>query len=241
MSDGERPLADTKGRFTQVVTNGRRINDLEWLTGRILLSNKRLVLASNEGKRQLPLAKITTVKNRKNANQAMAAVSGYFSIQLGSDVFLVAPSEVEDTLTREPACRPTSRGHPSCGHLRIARPPGRTTERDRRGPRLDGYGGVTGAVLGCSGRCIDRCGRSERRSAALAVLASGRRTEEFRHGFAVVVARYDPLDVRAFDVLDERLRDIGGPAGVAVGELVRDGDDAEEGTEQCLRHGKLTA
>jgi len=95
MSDGERPLADTKGRFTQVVTNGRRVNDLEWLTGRILLSNKRLVLASNEGKRQLPLAKITTVKNRKNANQAMAAVSGYFSIQLGSDVFLVAPSEVD--------------------------------------------------------------------------------------------------------------------------------------------------
>jgi len=95
MSDGERPLADTKGRFIQVVTNGRKVNDLEWLTGRILLSTKRLVLASNEGKRQLPLTEITTVKNRKNANQAMAAVSGYFSIQLGSDVFLVAPSEVD--------------------------------------------------------------------------------------------------------------------------------------------------
>jgi len=96
MSGGETPLADTKGRFVQVVKNGRKVNDLEWLTGRILLSNKRLVLASNEGKRQVPLAKVTTVKNRKNANQAMTAVSGYFSIQLGSDVFLVAPSEAEE-------------------------------------------------------------------------------------------------------------------------------------------------
>ncbi|MFC7142276.1 CheF family chemotaxis protein [Halosimplex aquaticum] len=96
MSGGERPLADTQGRFVQVVTNGRKVNDLDWLSGRILLSNKRLVLASNEGKRQFPLSKITTVKNRKNANQAMAAVSGYFSVQLGSDVFLVAPADVDE-------------------------------------------------------------------------------------------------------------------------------------------------
>ncbi|WP_459194969.1 CheF family chemotaxis protein [Halosimplex sp. J119] len=96
MSGGERPLADTKGRFVQVVTNGRKVNDLEWVGGRILLSNKRLVLASNEGKRQFPLSKITTVKNRKNANQAMAAVSGYFSVQLSSDVFLVAPTDVDE-------------------------------------------------------------------------------------------------------------------------------------------------
>jgi len=49
---------------------------------------------------------------RNNADQAMAAVSGYFSIQLWSDAFLVAPLEVEDTLTREPARRPASRGRP---------------------------------------------------------------------------------------------------------------------------------
>jgi len=91
----ERPLADTQGRFVQVVEGGRKVNDLEWLSGRILLSNKRLVLASNEGKRQIALAKVSTVKNRKNANQAMTAVSGYFSIQTGADVFLIAPADID--------------------------------------------------------------------------------------------------------------------------------------------------
>lgn len=94
MSD-ERALADTQGRFVQVVTSGRKVNDLEWLSGRILLSNRRLVLASNEGKRQIALAKVSTVKNRKNANQAMTAVSGYFSVQTGSDVFLIAPADAD--------------------------------------------------------------------------------------------------------------------------------------------------
>jgi len=92
----ERPLADTQGRFVQVVEGGRKVNDLEWLSGRILLSNKRLVLASNEGKRQIALAKVSTVKNRKNANQAMTAVSGYFSIQTGADVFLIAPADIDE-------------------------------------------------------------------------------------------------------------------------------------------------
>ncbi|WP_123537199.1 CheF family chemotaxis protein [Halosimplex salinum] len=95
MSD-ERPLADTQGRFVTVVSNGRKVNDLEWQSGRILLSNRRLVLATNEGKRQIALSKVRTVKNRKNANQAMAAVSGYFSLQVDSDVLLVAPTDIEE-------------------------------------------------------------------------------------------------------------------------------------------------
>ncbi|WP_436906987.1 CheF family chemotaxis protein [Halosimplex marinum] len=94
MSD-ERALADTQGRFVQVVNEGRKVNDLEWLSGRIVLSNRRLVLASNEGKRQIALGKVSTVKNRKNAEGAMAAVSGYFSVQTGADVFLVAPADAD--------------------------------------------------------------------------------------------------------------------------------------------------
>ena len=96
MSGGERALADTSGRFVQVVKGGRKVNGLEWISGRIVLSNKRLVLASNEGKRQFALSNISTVKNRKNASQSHAAVSGYFSVQLGQDVFLISPSDIDE-------------------------------------------------------------------------------------------------------------------------------------------------
>jgi helix-turn-helix protein len=96
MSEGERKLADSRGKFVQVVTDGRKVNDLEWLSGRLILSNKRLVLVSNEGKQTIALAKIQSIKNRKDVNQAIAQVSGYFSLQIGSDVMLIAPQQIDD-------------------------------------------------------------------------------------------------------------------------------------------------
>lgn len=95
MSEGERKLADSRGKFVQIVENGRKLNDVEWIPGRILLSNKRLVLASNEGKKTIPLADIRSVKTRQNVNEAIANVSGYVSIQTGRDVFVLSPADVE--------------------------------------------------------------------------------------------------------------------------------------------------
>ncbi|CCQ32932.1 che operon protein [Halorhabdus tiamatea SARL4B] len=95
MSEGERKLADSRGKFVQVVENGRKLNDVEWIPGRILLSNKRLVLASNEGKKTISLADVRSVKTRQNVNEAIANVSGYVSIQTGRDVLLLSPADVE--------------------------------------------------------------------------------------------------------------------------------------------------
>ncbi|WP_225333153.1 CheF family chemotaxis protein [Halomicrobium urmianum] len=94
MSD-ERKLADAKGKFVQVVADGRKRNDIDWALGRILLSNRRLLLVSNDGKRTIPLSEITRVTGRDDATQAIAKVSGYLSVQAGADVFLVAPQDVD--------------------------------------------------------------------------------------------------------------------------------------------------
>ena len=95
MSDGEHALVDTKGKFVQVVSDGRKRNDIEWLPGRILLSNKRLVLATNQGKRTIALSNVHGIKGRQDANQAMAKVTSYLSLQVGNDVTLVSPAEFE--------------------------------------------------------------------------------------------------------------------------------------------------
>jgi helix-turn-helix protein len=96
MSEGERTLTDTKGKFVQVVKDGRKVADLEWLSGRIILSNKRIVLVSKEGKQTIVLSNVGGVKNRKHADNAMAPVSGYFSVQVGADVYLVGPQAIDD-------------------------------------------------------------------------------------------------------------------------------------------------
>lgn len=95
MPEGESKLEDQRGKFAQVVKDGRKVPDIEWIPGRILLSTKRLVLASNEGKRTIPLSKIATIKGRQDANKPLAKVSSYLSLQAGNDVTLIAPKEHE--------------------------------------------------------------------------------------------------------------------------------------------------
>jgi helix-turn-helix protein len=92
MSDGERKLADTTGKFAQVIKDGRKVPDLEWIGGRILLSTKRILLVSNGGKRTLPLSKVRSVKG-SGSNQSLAKVSSYLSVRVGNDVMLISPND----------------------------------------------------------------------------------------------------------------------------------------------------
>ncbi len=95
MSDGEHALVDTKGKFVQVVSDGRKRNDIEWLPGRILLSNKRLVLATNDGKRTIPLSKVSSV-TASQMNQPLAQVDSYIKVQAGRNVTLISAKKAEE-------------------------------------------------------------------------------------------------------------------------------------------------
>jgi helix-turn-helix protein len=95
MKESETQLADQKGKFTQVVKDGRKVPDIEWIPGRILLSNKRMILASKQGKRTIPLPKLSSIKSREDAENPLAKVSSYISLQVGSDVTLLAPKNHE--------------------------------------------------------------------------------------------------------------------------------------------------
>lgn len=98
MREDEHRLADTRGRFTQVLKEGRERNETDWMNGRILLSNRRLVLATTGGKRTVPLESITRVGGRFDVNQRIATVADYFALHQndGDDVLLVAPAEPPD-------------------------------------------------------------------------------------------------------------------------------------------------
>jgi helix-turn-helix protein len=98
MSDGEEALADAMGRFARVVVDGHKVPDLEWTSGRILLSNKRLLLVSEDGKETIPLSKVHAIKGRQDVGANPAGISGYVSVQTGSDVTLVAPAEEDDSV-----------------------------------------------------------------------------------------------------------------------------------------------
>ncbi|MGQ4556198.1 CheF family chemotaxis protein [Halobellus sp. GM3] len=98
MKPGETKVADTRGRFLQALRNGRERNEAAWTNGRILLSNRRIVLAGTGGKRTFPLSEIDRVGGRFDVNQRVATVSDYLALQFddGEDVVLVAPADYEE-------------------------------------------------------------------------------------------------------------------------------------------------
>lgn len=98
MSEGEYKIADTQGKFLQAMKDGRKLNDADWTNGRILLSNKRIVLAGNEGKQTIPLSKISGLSGRYDVNQSIARVTNYVSIEFGKNVVLVSAMAETETL-----------------------------------------------------------------------------------------------------------------------------------------------
>lgn len=101
MSQQERKLLDKQGKFLQVVQGGRTKEDVGWIPGRILLSDKRLVLAGNQGKRTIPVNAIDELGDRYDVNQSIARVSTYTSVRYDSDnVLLITasqePEEIEE-------------------------------------------------------------------------------------------------------------------------------------------------
>lgn len=92
----EHQLSDTVGRFSRVVQNERRLQDAEWETGRIILSNKRLVLVSEDGKRTIPLSEVTAVGGQYNVNQSISQESNYLAIKTAEDVVLIATQSPEE-------------------------------------------------------------------------------------------------------------------------------------------------
>ncbi|WP_148413392.1 CheF family chemotaxis protein [Haloferax sp. KTX1] len=96
MKPGEQKLGDTRGRFLQVVKNGREMHDVDWTSGRILLSNRRLILAGTGGKRTIQLSKIQEFGGRYDVNQRIATVSDYFSVHIPSGVVLLAPVDYDE-------------------------------------------------------------------------------------------------------------------------------------------------
>jgi helix-turn-helix protein len=88
MSEGEEKVMDTRGKFLKVVQDGRKLNDANWIPGRVILSNKRVVVAAENGKLTIPLSEIADIGGRYDVNQTVASVSNYVSLRHDNDVVL---------------------------------------------------------------------------------------------------------------------------------------------------------
>lgn len=89
----EHQITETNGRFTVAVKGGEELNDFAWSKGRILLSNKRIILISDDGNRTIPLSDLTGISGATAATQSIGALSEYLNLWLGDTMIVVAADD----------------------------------------------------------------------------------------------------------------------------------------------------
>ncbi|WP_424002595.1 CheF family chemotaxis protein [Haloarcula salina] len=94
MSGDERKLVDTSGDFQYVVRNGEEVADPQWRSCRLIVTNKRLVLATNGSKQPIAHSKIRLAEDSDDLIPAAAA--GATALEVGDNVLLVDAPNVDD-------------------------------------------------------------------------------------------------------------------------------------------------
>ena len=85
----ERHIAETYGQFTVAVKNGEERTDFSWSEGRIVLSNRRIILFSDDGNRTISLSALTGISGAADDNHSIGALAEYLSLWVGEDMLVV--------------------------------------------------------------------------------------------------------------------------------------------------------
>ncbi|MFC7133584.1 MULTISPECIES: CheF family chemotaxis protein [Salinibaculum] len=94
MSNSEKKIEDTQGKFMRAVKAGQDLTDASWQQCRVVLTNERLVLVG-DGKITVPLSDIDEMGERYDVNQAATSESKYSTLYVGEDVILVSVGDHE--------------------------------------------------------------------------------------------------------------------------------------------------
>lgn len=96
MSEGERKLVDTSGDYLYVIKNGQQLADPSWRSCRIVVTSKRVVLATNGGKQVIPHSKITLPDDGKSLLPEEYHDGTATPLRIGNNVLLVDPQHLDD-------------------------------------------------------------------------------------------------------------------------------------------------
>jgi len=93
MSEDETKLVDATGDYCQVVREGEQVAESRWRSARVVLTNRRLLLAGSDGNRSIPHDRIELTEVPEHVPDGFG--DGATALRVGEHVFLVDAS-VED-------------------------------------------------------------------------------------------------------------------------------------------------
>jgi len=102
MSGDERKILDTAGDVCYVVRNGESVATPEWTSCRLVLTNKRLVVAQSNSKQTIPHAKVTTPRDESPVPEGIDT-TGAVTLKIGNTALVVTVTDGSDFV--ETYCR----------------------------------------------------------------------------------------------------------------------------------------
>jgi helix-turn-helix protein len=94
MSNTEKKIEDTQGKYLHAVKAGRELTDAEWENCRIVLTNQRLMIVTNS-KISMALEEIDVLDERVDVNRNAASESYYTALDIGEDVLLITTADYQ--------------------------------------------------------------------------------------------------------------------------------------------------
>ena len=89
----EHHVAETHGQFTVAVKNGEERTDFSWSEGRVVLSNKRIMLFSDDGNRTIALSALTGISGAADDSHSIGALTEYLNLWIGEDMLVVVADD----------------------------------------------------------------------------------------------------------------------------------------------------
>lgn len=86
----EHQILETHGRFTVARRDNQELSELSWSKGRICLSNRRVVLITDTGKKTIPLTNIVGLSGGK---ASIGVLSEYLKIRMSDDTVVVSADD----------------------------------------------------------------------------------------------------------------------------------------------------
>lgn len=106
MSEDEQKLVDTAGDYCYAIKNGEAVADPQWNSCRLVMTNKRLILANNSGKQTLPHSNIEITDGDEMPDGV--DVGGATPMRIGDNVVLFDATNLSDF--EQEYCRATLHG-----------------------------------------------------------------------------------------------------------------------------------
>lgn len=94
MSNTEKKIEDTQGKYLHAIKGGRELTDAEWENCRIVLTNQRVMIIT-DSKISVPLEQIDVLDTRVDVNRNAASESYYTALDVGEDVLLITTADYQ--------------------------------------------------------------------------------------------------------------------------------------------------